>query len=83
MTFYIVVKAKREGRTLDEVILEFKGTPSQKRIDDEIHMAQRDLQKYWNLKGITFSSMYAATERDAKRSQLWSVYGKGHYLVVK
>lgn len=81
--FFIVVTAKREGRILDEVILEFTREAPQKKIDDEIHMAQRDTQKYWNLKDITFSSRYAATERDAKRAQLWSVAGKGHFRVVK
>jgi CRP-like cAMP-binding protein len=83
LTFYLVVRAKRNGRILDETILEFKNQPSPKKLEEEIHMAQRDLQKYWNLKDIEFSTVYAKTEQEAKRSQLWSVYGKGHYIVRK
>ena len=90
--FFIVVKAKRENRLLDEVVLEFNRETTQKRIESEIHMAERDLQKYWNLNGIVFSSLYAETEQDAKRSQFWSVApgkhsitgdkDRGHWVVI-
>lgn len=83
MTFYIVVKAKKNGRTLDETILEFKGTPHQKKIEHEISIAQGEMQHYLNLKGIEFSYQYASSEQQAKNSRLWGIAGKGNYVLVK
>lgn len=83
MTFYIVVKAKKNGRTLDETILEFDGTPHQKKIETEIRIAQNEMQHYLNIKGLEFTFQYANTEQQAKNTRLWGIAGKGNYVVIK
>jgi hypothetical protein len=84
MSFFILVKAKREdGRVLDETILEFSKVATQSKIEKEISLAQNSMAHYLNLKNLIFSYQYMGSERDAKKSQLWSVYGKGHYIYIK
>jgi len=83
MSFFILVKAKKGDRVLDETILEFKTAASQSKIEKEISMAQSSMAHYLNLKGLEFAYKYMGSEQEAKRSQMWSVYGKGHYIYIK
>ena len=84
MGFFILIKAKREdGRVLDETILEFKSAATQAKIEKEISLAQNSMAHYLNLKNLIFSYQYMGSEREAKKSQMWSIYGKGHYVYIK
>lgn len=83
MSFFILIKARKNDRILDEAVLEFSGTASQAKIEREISLAQNSMEKYLNLKGLEFSYQYMGTERQAKQSQRWSIYGKGHHIYIK
>jgi len=83
MSFFILLKAKKNDRVLDEAVLEFSGSASQAKIEKEISLAQNSLSHYLNLKGLEFSYQYMGSERQAKQSQRWSIYGKGHHIYIK
>ncbi len=82
-TFFVIVKAKKNGRVLDETVLEFSGSHSEKKIETEINIVQEAMQKTLNTKDLGFSYQYANTEQESKSSQIWKIAGKGNYVMVK
>lgn len=67
MTFYIVVKAKRNGRLLGDKVVEFNKSTSQVEIDDEICEIKHGLAKQYRTKNPEFLVLYAATRPEVAR----------------